>query len=354
MDPDRSLWITILAGGSGTRFWPVSTVARPKQVLPLAGANPLIRDTVDRALGIVEADRIRILTGSHLLPSFKKALEGLGPVQFMLEPRARGTAPVLTWAAWSLLREDPDAVMVSLHADHAIEPWGAFQELVRKTGFLARRTESLFTVAVRPNRPETGYGYIRPGPFFDGDDDARAFRVQAFVEKPDRETAVTYVEDGYLWNSGIFLWRADVFLYEVQALAPEIGGLLPLLDAGDVKGFFREAPNVSVDEAILERSGRVASVEATFEWDDVGSWESLSRTHPLDEGGNVAVGSVHLVDARGNIVMAEEGDAVLFGVEGLVVVRSGDVLLVTDRTRAPDLKRLLSLLPAYLRDPDTP
>lgn len=353
MDPDRNLWITILAGGSGTRFWPVSTAARPKQVLPLAGANPLIRDTVVRALGIVEADRICILTGAHLLASFEEALEGLGPVRFMLEPRPRGTAPVLAWAAWSLLREDPEAVMVSLHADHAIEPWGAFQDLVRRTGLLARRAESLFTVAVRPNRPETGYGYIRPGAFLDGAEAVQAFRVQAFVEKPDREAAVTYIDAGYLWNSGIFLWRADLFLSEVKAHAPEIGELLPLLDAGDVEGFFGEAPNISVDEAVLERSGRVASVEATFEWDDVGSWEALSRTQPLDEGGNVAVGRVHLVDARGNIVLAEQGDAVLFGVEDLVVVRSGDILLVTDRSRAPDLKRLLASLPAHLKNPDT-
>jgi mannose-1-phosphate guanylyltransferase len=303
-------------------------------------------------LGIVPAPRIRILTGSHLLEPFQGALEGLDPAQFLVEPQAKGTGPVLTWAAWTLLKEDPDAVVVSLHADHAIEPWNEFQDLIRRAGALAQTHASLFTVAVQPDRPETGYGYIRPGEKLDVDGGIEAFRVRSFVEKPDRETAEGYVEAGYLWNSGIFLWKADLFLEEVKAVAPELGTLLPLLEAGDVEGFFREVPNISVDEAVLERSDRVASVRATFAWDDVGSWEALCRTCPGDEAGNVALGNVHLEDARENIVMVEEGDAVLFGVEGLVVVRSGDILLVADRRKTGELKALLKSLPAHLRDPE--
>jgi len=352
MAPDPHLWITILAGGSGTRFWPASTPNRPKQLLPLAGTQPLIRDTLERALGIVSPSRVRILTGSHLLRPFRGALDGLDPAQFMVEPQAKGTGPVLTWAAWALLREDPDAVLVSLHADHAIEPWDAFQTLMRRAGSLAQSRANLFTVAVPPTRPETGYGYIRPGEAIEAGEELDAFRVQSFVEKPDLETAEEYLEGGYLWNSGIFLWRADLFLEEVKAVAPELGTLLPFLEAGDVEGFFREAPNISVDEAVLERSGRVASIRATFEWDDVGSWEALSRTCPGDEEGNVTLGKVHLLDARENIAMAEEGEVVLFGVNGLVVVRSGDVVLVADRTRAAELKTLLKSLPAHLRDPE--
>ncbi|MGW8266671.1 MAG: mannose-1-phosphate guanylyltransferase [Longimicrobiales bacterium] len=352
MSPDPHLWITILAGGSGTRFWPVSTPRRPKQLLPLAGRQPLIRDTMERALGIVPSSRIRILTGNHLLEPFRGALEGLEPARFLVEPEAKGTGPVLTWAAWSLLQEDPEAVVVSLHADHAIEPWDKFQELIRSTGDLARTQSSLFTVAVPPDRPETGYGYIRPGEKLKVDGNVDAFRVDSFVEKPDRETAEIYLDAGYLWNSGIFLWRADLFLEEVKAVAPELGDLLPLLEAGDVGGFFRRAPNVSVDEVVLERSDRVASVRATFAWDDVGSWEALCRTCPGDRAGNVALGNVHLEEARRNIVMVEEGEAVLFGVEGLVVVKSGDILLVVDRERAGEIKDLLKSLPAHLRDPE--
>jgi len=352
MPPDPHLWITILAGGSGTRFWPLSTPTRPKQLLPLAGEHPLIWDTLQRALGAVPAGRIRILTGSHLLQPILSALGGFDPERVMVEPQAKGTAPVLIWAAWALLQEDPDAVLVSLHADQAIHPAEAFHDLIRRIVPVVRTGGMLFTVSVRPDRPETEYGYIRPGPSLEGAGDTEAFSVEAFVEKPDRKTAESYVKAGYLWNSGIFIWRADTFLEEVRALAPSLGGLLPLLDAGDVEAFFEAAPEISVDEAILERSDRVASVPATFAWEDLGSWEALCRTCPKDAAGNVAQGKVHLKDARDNIVMVQDGEAVLFGVENLVLVRSGDVVLVVNRARVPELKELLASLPAHLRDPE--
>lgn len=351
--PDPHLWITILAGGAGTRFWPVSTPNRPKQLLPLAGDRPLIRETVERALGIVPPARIRILTGGHLLEPFQEVLRGLESPRFMVEPQPRGTAPVLIWAAWTLSKEDPEAVLVSLHADHAIEPAEAFQTLIRTASDLARRERRLFTVSVAPTRPETGYGYIRPGdPLDTAQEQLKAFRVRSFIEKPDLETARRYLKEGFLWNSGIFLWRADVFLEEVRSVAPELDRLVPLLEAGDVDAFFHEAPSISVDEAILERSHRVASVRATFSWDDVGSWEALCRTCPTDEEGNVTLGEVHMVEARNNIVMTDDGRTVLFGVEGLVVVRSGGIVLVADRARTPELKSLLDALPPTLKDPD--
>jgi mannose-1-phosphate guanylyltransferase len=270
----------------------------------------------------------------------------------MVEPQAKGTAPVLVWAAWAISQEDPNGVVVSLHADHAIQPLDHFYSLIRAGGRLAGSTEALFTVAIPPNRPETGYGYIRPGPPLPSTEGLEAFEVQAFVEKPDAPTAAAFLKDGFLWNSGIFLWRAAHFLREVQEVAPELGSLIPLLEKGDVEGFFREAPTVSVDEAVLERSSRVASLRATFQWDDVGSWESLRRTQRLDDDGNVLLGDARGMDSKGNIVLAEEGSVVLFGVQDLVVVRSGDIVLVTDRSRASDLKTLINTLPPELRDPD--
>ena len=287
--PDPHLWIAILAGGSGTRFWPLSTPKRPKQLLPLAGDQPLIEDTLERARGIAPDSRIRILTGSHLLSPFRDAMENLAPEQFMVEPEAKGTGPVLTWVAWTLLQEDPDALVVSLHADHAIQPWGDFQKLIRQGAVLANETRRLFTIAVPPTRPETGYGYIRPGGTLGNPYGLHAFAVDSFVEKPDEATARGYIEAGFLWNSGIFLWRADLFLEEVRAVAPELADHLPFLEAGDEAGFFDAVPNISVDEAVLERSPRVASIRATFEWDDVGTWEALCRTCPRDAQGNVAL-----------------------------------------------------------------
>ena len=300
-------------------------------------------------------DKIRILTGGHLLSPFRQALGELPPESFLVEPQARGTGPVLAWAAWVISQRDPEAVIVSLHADHSIDPLDSFQTLVREGARVARQTDALFTVAVPPTRPETGYGYIQPGEILSaGGDDVEAFQVRSFVEKPSRDTAQEYLDAGYLWNSGIFIWRASIFLEEVKAVAPELGKLLPLLERGDIEAFFQEAPVVSVDEAVLERSSRVASLRATFRWDDVGSWEALARTRAGDGQGNVLLGSVQAVDSRENVVMAEDGTVVLFGVEGLAVVRSGNIVLVADRAKTPNLKSLLEALPSDLRDPERP
>lgn len=341
----------MLAGGVGSRFWPVSTPSRPKQLLPLATDAPLIVDTVRRARELASPDRIRILAGEHLLAPFRSVLGDLPDDAYLVEPRARGTGPVLTWAAWALREQDPDAVLVSLHSDHVVEPEDAFRDLIRDAARIAADGERLLTVAVEPDRPETGYGYIRPGAPLPAPDGVEAFEVEAFVEKPDREAASSYLERGYLWNSGIFVWKADLFLDEVRRRAPEIGELLPRLEAGDVEAFFAEAPRISVDEAVLERSDRVGTVKATFRWDDVGSWSALARTRRPDERGNVSVGPVHAVESHDVIAWSDDGTpVVLYGVEDLVVVRTDQVTLVADRSRAPHLKELLDQLPDELRE----
>jgi mannose-1-phosphate guanylyltransferase len=340
----------VLAGGIGSRFWPASTPSRPKQLLALASPRALIVDTVERARRLVPDDRLRILAGPHLVPAFRRVLPELPEEAYLIEPRARGTGPVLAWAAHSLLQEDADAVLVSLHADHVIHPDAAFTALLQDACALAAGERMLVTIGVVPDRPETGYGYIQPGPSLPSSV-AGALRVLAFHEKPDRATAAGYVTGGYLWNSGIFVWPARVFLDEVRRHAPEIAAHLHLLDEGDVPGFFDTCDAISVDVAVLERSDNVATLASTFTWDDVGGWEALGRTRGADEHGNVTAGETVLVDARNNVVFSEDAPVVLFGVEGLVVVRTGDVTLVTSRDRAPALKELFSRLPAALRDP---
>jgi len=337
----------VLAGGIGSRFWPVSTPTRPKQLLALASDEPLVSDTVRRIEPIVPLARVRVLTGEHLVGPIRGAVPGLSDASFLVEPRARGTAPVLLWAAHALHAEDPDAVMVSLHADHVIEPADAFRGLIADMARLARREDRLFTIGVRPDRPETGYGYIRVGDVLDPALDARV--VDAFVEKPDRDTAQRYLDDGgYLWNSGIFLWRAGFFIEQVRRHTPELAPLIELLDRGAVDRFFEEAPSLSVDEGVLERSDAVAVVPANFSWDDVGAWDAVARTLPQDDAGNVTQGDAHLVDSRGCVAWSDDGSVVLFGVQDLVVVRTGDLTLVTPRERAADLKKLLERLPPGL------
>jgi mannose-1-phosphate guanylyltransferase len=184
---------------------------------------------------------------------------------------------------------------------------------------------------------------VEPGAAIDAGDGMKAYRVRAFHEKPDPVTAKRYVEQGYLWNSGIFVWKASVLLEEIRRHAPEVAPYLPLIARSD-QAFFEAVPVSVIDRAVMERSERVATVRATFTWDDVGSWEALSRTRPADPAGNVAVGAAHAVQSRDNVVFAEDGEVVLFGVEDLVVVRTRERTLVLPRGRAADLKTLVAEL----------
>jgi len=301
----------------------------------------MIRDTVDRARSLVPAERLRILAGDHLAEPFHRALPDLPHSSYLVEPQAKGTCPVLAWAAWEIAREDPEAVIVSLHADHLIRPLEAFQKTVRDAVRVAREHDVLLTVGVPPDRVETGFGHIEPGARLD--DGVDAWRVETFHEKPDAETARRYMDAGYLWNSGIFVWRASVFLGEVERHASEVASALPRLEEGP-SAFFEEVPACVVDTAVLERSESVAMVRATFAWDDVGGWEALARVREADGDGNVLEGDATVVDGHGNLAYADAGRIVVFGVDDLVVVRTGDTTLVTARERAPDLKFLLSRL----------
>ena len=342
-------WITVLAGGIGSRFWPVSTPARPKQLLALGSDRPLIVDAVERALALSDGDRVRILTSAPLQAPFARVLPSLGPEAYWLEPLSRGTGPALAWAAWRMLREDPHAVMVSLHADHVIRPLETFARLVADAVQLAREWGVLVTVGAPPSRPDPGFGYIQPGAPLETTGGSEAYRVEAFHEKPTPALAADYLGRGYLWNTGIFVWTARTFLEEIGIHAPEIARALPLLEEDGPAAFFETVPTISVDVAVLERSSRVAVARADFEWDDVGSWEAVARSRPSDPLGNVAAGEAYVVDSSRNVVFAEGGPVVLFGVEDLVVVRTGRVTMVTTRERSPDLKDLLARLPEPLR-----
>lgn len=339
----------MLAGGSGTRFWPVSTPIRPKQLLPLASPQPLVVDTVERARAVTSDARIRVLAGAGLVAPFRSVLPDLALDAFWIEPRARGTGPVLAWAAWRALREDPEAVLVSLHADHAIQPREAFVQGVRAAAALADRERMLVTVGVEPDRPEIGYGYLQPGELLAPVEEVEAFRVSAFHEKPDRATAERYIEKGYLWNTGIFAWRADVMLEEVRRHAPELAAALPKLDEGDVDGFFDSVTGISVDEALLERSERVAAIRAPFQWDDVGSWEGLARARGAGPGENVVVGTGRVVDGADNVVYADGGAVVVWGLSDVVAIHTAGTTLVMPRSLAPEMKRLLERLPEHLK-----
>lgn len=340
---DDGLWVVILAGGIGSRFWPASTQKRPKQLLPLASERPLIVDTVERARSLVPDDHLRILAGQHLAAPFSAVLDDLSDSAYWVEPMARGTCPALAWASWQLHQRDPDAVMVSLHADHRVNSLPEFQQTIQVAAEIARAEDALVCVGVVPDRVETAFGHLERGETLSTGGEIPAHRVKAFHEKPDYETAQRYVQEGHLWNTGIFVWKVSTFLSELAEHAPEVSECLTLLDES-FDAFFEAVPACVVDRAVMERSGRVAMVEALFSWDDVGSWEALSRSRPSDSHGNILIGDVVTVDGGGNIAFADHGNIVLFGVDDLVVVRTGDTTLVMPRDRAPYLKSLMTAL----------
>jgi mannose-1-phosphate guanylyltransferase len=267
------------------------------------------------------------------------------------EPRSAGTAPALAWAAATIVRRgQPGDVMLCVHADWAIGDDAEFRATLARAATVAERTQSLVTVGIVPSRPDPGFGYIELGDRVSiaGIDGAR--RVARFAEKPNRETAARMVADGYLWNSGIFVWRAADFLAEVRACSPEVAPSLPLAESGNIGAFFSSVKPISVDEGVLERSSRVLVIPGDFGWDDVGTWAALHRVRRRDAGGNATFGDVHLVHASNNVVHAEAGAVVLYGVDDLVVVAREGLTLVTTKERASELKQLLDALPAAVRD----
>jgi mannose-1-phosphate guanylyltransferase len=334
-------YAVILAGGSGTRFWPASTPDRPKQLLPLAGDRPLVVQTLDRATALVGRERIRLVAGADLTRQIRREVPWLTEGQCLIEPQARGTGPALAWAASQLVAVDPSGVMISMHADHRIEPLDHFTATVDEAVEYARLEHRLVCIGAEPDRPETGYGYLKLGRAQRG----AVFDVERFVEKPDPETADRYVASGrYLWNTGIFVWRAADLLAEIERSTPEIRDALPCLRDADPEAFFSQVEPISVDVGVMERAEKIGVVKARFQWDDVGVWDSLSRTRPVDADGNVHVGDARFVDAGDNVVWTESRRATLFGVDELIIVESGDEILVMTRDRAAQLKTLLERL----------
>lgn len=337
----------ILAGGVGSRFWPLSTPSEPKQLLPLVTEHSMLEDTVRRLEPLVGIEQILLLTSALLGPVIRAQFPRLRPDQVLEEPRAAGTAAALTWACCEVLRRGgPEAQMISVHADAAIGDDVAFRATLAAAADAAARAASLCLVGIVPTEPHPGLGYIEPGALLDGE----THRVARFVEKPDRIAAAALVRAGCLWNSGIFAWRAADFVAQVRAHTPELSAALatiPSTGAGDAGRFFGEVRGtLSVDVGVLERSDRVVVIPGRFGWSDVGTWGALRDVRARDSAGNAVHGVAHLVESEGNVVHATQGRVVLFGVHDLVVVVRDGVTLVTTVQQSVDLKTMLDALPA--------
>lgn len=339
------IWAVILAGGSGSRFWPLSTPSNPKQLLPLAGTQSTAMQAVSRLEGLVPRERILVVTGAALAERIITDLD-LPRGNVLVEPRAASTGPALVWATHEAQRRDPSAQVLSMHADWSIREPDAFRNTASQALSTALRHKRLVTVGIVPSRPETGFGYIVPGKPLD----EVARTVSRFAEKPNAATALDLMASGALWNSGLFAWTASTLMEEVKRHTDEIAPSLPLLEKGDVAGFFNAVTAVSIDVGLLERSTAVGVVPGRFTWDDVGTWDALPRVRARDAHGNAAVGEVHLVGVDDCVIWTDADPIIASGVKDLVIVHAHGRILVMPRSQAADLKSILDKLPPEIRD----
>lgn len=341
----------VMAGGSGTRFWPLSRADRPKQLLPLAGGDePLLAATVRRARRVSAMDDVLVVTSERLAAATRAALPSLPAGNVLAEPVGRNTAPCIGWAASRIARVDPDAVCAVLPADHHIADEDEYARVL-SVALDAAAHGDIVTVGVRPSRPETGYGYIEMGEALDG----TAHRARRFVEKPNRQRAEQFLAAGtFLWNSGMFFFRARTMLDAIREHLPGLGRALDRLrDAGEEEeaAIVREAyptlPDVSIDHGVMEKVREVAVVPADFGWSDLGGFATAWELAARDAGDNSAPEDAVLIDAEGCFVRAPKGKLVaLVGVRDLVVVDTDDALLVVPRDRAQDVKKIVDALKA--------
>lgn len=330
----------IMAGGSGTRFWPASRTTHPKQLLPLAGKRTMIQATRDRLSRVADGERTLVVTAASLVDAIAQQLPELPPASIIGEPCRRDTAPCVGLAAAVVAAADPDAVMLVCPADHVIHDHDAFAGAVaRGQAVLHDHPDAIVTFGIKPSYPAESFGYIESGAAITGHD---AMSVNQFREKPDRQTAQSYVQSGnFFWNSGIFLWRAQTILDALQKHAPEMKQHLDAIAAAlgtadydrTLVDEFTAIKGQSIDYAVMERHKNVIVIEAPFDWDDVGSWQAVSRLHDADEHGNVAVGSHVGIDTRGCIIHAATGHTIVtIDLDDLIVVQTPDATLVAPKS----------------------
>jgi mannose-1-phosphate guanylyltransferase len=342
----------ILAGGRGERFWPLSQSSRPKQLLPLAGTKTMIEETLARAAAACGRSRPLVITGQECAAGIRKALAGRFKYDCIVEPVGKNTAPAIALGAMWMRRRYGEAIMLVASADHAIAPQKSFVKAVRCAASLAGRTGSLVVFGIRPTRPDTGYGYINIGKALSGGTGVASYQVKRFVEKPSAAVARRYMQSGsYLWNSGMFVWKVSAILSEIkrhmpdlyrQACAAEKAGF----SKRAIDTFYRTCAKESIDYGIMEKSLRIAAVAGTFFWDDIGSWEAMSRIHPKNKNGTVATGSgIFENDCTNSIIYnASPLHVASIGLDNTVLVVTPSAVLAIARPLLPEIKKYLGMM----------
>jgi len=335
----------VLAGGSGTRFWPVSRRQRPKQLLSLDGGRSLLQATVDRLQPLVEPSSVWVCTTETLTRQVQEQLPLVPEDQILAEPEGRNTAPAIGWSLRSIPAAERDEVVVILPADHRIEDRDAFLRTLETAERITREGDRVMTLGVHPVRPDTGYGYLELGALLDPDSGLR--KVVRYTEKPDQATASRFVQSGnYLWNAGIFLFRAGLLLELLEAHQPDIARGLEAIERRPerIAELYPQLPSISIDHGVMEHLDEVVTLPLDCGWSDLGSWEALFEVLSRDANGNVVQGEVVSVDCQDSLLLAEEGTIAVLGVEGLVVVKTRDSVLVLPKDRSQEIRKIVAAL----------
>ncbi|MFC1453789.1 mannose-1-phosphate guanylyltransferase [Verrucomicrobiota bacterium] len=349
----KDMYAVILAGGSGERFWPMSTTSRPKQFLSIPAGKPLICAAVERVENLIPKKQIFIITRQDLFGMVRRVMPKFPKENIIGEPCGRDTAAAVALGAAIVKRRNPKAAFCVLTADQVIGNRGVFLKTLRESFRLALSSDYLVTIGIKPDFASTGFGYVEAGRKLYSRGAIGVFKVKRFVEKPDKKTAVKYLKKGsFYWNSGMFIWSVAVLEKAIAAHRPQLTHLIRTVTNVTGAGSFQKAlkkeyaklEKISVDYAVLEKADNIVMIRSNFLWDDVGSWAALEKHCRKDKSGNIILGRGEALDARNNIAVAEDGVVALIGVRGLVVVRSGAATLVCSKAKVQDVKKMVALM----------
>ena len=351
----KNFYAVIMAGGVGSRFWPRSRERTPKQLLDIIGEGTMIEHTLSRISPLIAPMNTFIVTNKVQHEAFLKRLPFFPKENILVEPVGRNTAPCVALAAWWIHRLDPEAVMVVLPADHLVQNQEEFLRVLGIALNVAEETEALLTIGIKPNRPETGYGYIQYSD--DGENNPYVkqgvHRVKTFAEKPNLETAERFIKSGdFLWNSGMFVWKAKTILQEIRTHLPELYTQIESLSKSVGTPQYKQAlentygliRGISIDYGVMEKAGNVYVVKGDFGWSDVGSWDEVVHLSPKDAEKNSFKGTVIAKDAKGNYVDAGGKIVAAIGVQDLIIVVTDDAVLVCKKGQSQDVKEIVDFI----------
>lgn len=352
---DLEVVAVIMAGGTGTRFWPLSTSEKPKQFLKLFDDRSLLQKSYDRVADLIPPERVLVLTNASFVPLVRDQLSQIPAENVIGEPMKRDTAAAVCLGAALCRKRFGNPLMIVLTADHVIEPVNLFQRVLISAAKAARASRAIYTLGIRPTFPAVGYGYLELGEKVNTEDGVEHFHLRRIKEKPDSQTASAYVQSGnFLWNSGMFLWNTDTIIREIQTYLPEHWLAIseavshdrtPLWEETLYQAFNRVKP-ISIDYGVMEKAAQVCCVASTFSWTDLGGWLALADFLERDQDDNCCRGQVMTLDATGNIIFCENREdlVMIVGVDDLVVVRAGGRTLIAQKDRVEEIRRLVQIL----------